>query len=176
MTRSNYIALNLEQTFITNIQNILDDVKNILNTNGYVFEKSNLSDLHMTLVFLGNILLTDKSNKLIKIDDKINYFTNNFNGLTLEFDQFDFFNSRNKNLIVMKFKCNDPNFIKNMILYKNSFVELGAKKENYFTPHITLGKIKSSQTNVNATDIKNILNVSTIKPATNIEINGCYLV
>ncbi len=79
----------------------------------------------------------------------------------------------------MKFKCDDPNFIKNMILYKNSFVELGAKKENYFTPHITLGKIKSNQTPVNATHIKNILNESTIKstnPATKIEINGCHLV
>lgn len=186
MPKINYIALNLKNEFIKNLSNIIDDMKILLNNNGYDFYPMSEDTLHMTLVFLGNILSKNTKAKMNKVEDKIKLFEQQFNNLVLEFDSFELFPTSKRNLIVAKFKLvntytnantntninNHQQFITDMISYKKSFVEIGAKEENYFTPHITLGKI---------TNLKPNNNISSLFPSfdstiSNINIDGCHLV
>lgn len=172
MPKINYLALNLENSFTTELKIICDNIQSILNSQGYDFIPMEQDDLHMTLVFLGSVLSQDRNNKMKEIVLNIVKFEEQFKDKTLEFDSFELFPSEKRNLIVAKFKCSSSTFIKDMILYKKSFTNIGAKEENYFTPHITLGKIQC---------VKSDNNIDTLfssfpTPSLRITINGCHLV
>lgn len=172
MPKINYIALNLEYEFIEQLKIICDDIKNILNVNGYDFIPMDKQNLHMTLVFLGSVLQVNRNNKIKIVENNILNFENQFNDKILEFDRFELFPTEKKNLIVAKFKCSDKKFISNMIFYKKTFTVLDAKEENYFTPHITLGKIPNIKPNNNIESLFTSFNFN----ISNININGCHLV
>lgn len=172
MPKISYLALNLEHDFTKEVKQVCDKIQEVLKEKGYEFIPMEQENLHMTLVFLGSILNTDRNNKIKEIVPKICKFEGDFNEKILEFDNFELFPNEKRNLVVAKFKCNDRNFVSDMIKFKKSFCAMGAKEENYFTPHITLGKIQN---------IKPDKKVSGLLPffpkiTSNIEINGCHLV
>jgi hypothetical protein len=76
----------------------------------------------------------------------------------MTFSKYELF-SQKKNLIVAHFSLHN-NIKKNIIKFKNSFVEYGAPYEDFYEPHITIGKIMNcnSNTKVDLSCIKNLDN------------------
>ncbi len=127
----------------------------------------------MTLVFFGSILNTNRENKMNFIESHIKLFEKKFSKYILEFDEYSLFPESKENLIVMKLKCTNSNFINDIIKYKQLFCSIGAPNENYFTPHITLGKLKKPKT----TSIWFQSFVKQIPIITsNVNITSCHLV
>jgi 2'-5' RNA ligase len=113
---------------------------------------------------------------MVICDNNFEYFKKYFSGNILEFDSFSLFGSH-QNLIVAKFKCvNSNDFINKMITFKRMFCQIGAKEENYFTPHITLGKINNfvpSEERINTINkiLSQITNITK-----SIVVDGCIMV
>lgn len=168
MPKNNFIALNIDNELLDEMYLKIQELKQKIGN----FSPYKKSDLHMTLCFLGTILKTDRNLKMIEITKNMESFSDQHSGKILVFDSFDIF----KNLIVVKFKCeeNPEKFVGDVIQFKQSFVNIGAKKENYFTPHITLGKIEG----LNRTDMKAYRElINSLSPInTKIMVNKCSLV
>lgn len=141
LSKNNYIAFDLEYDLLNQFYLIGQEISNKID----IFIPFNLDQLHMTVYFLGDLFVKIKTNKK-EIIDKINFDINNFEGINnLIFDSYELFGSKN-NLLVAKFKISKSDE-KKIIQFKQYFnITYGSKKhddiiENYFTPHITLGKI-----------------------------------
>lgn len=168
MPKTNFVALDLTHDFRNEIHQICVQIKEQIKD--YEFIPMDEENLHMTLCFLGSVLMENRKNKMLTIDCNGQIFANEFGGKILEFDQYSLFPDSKKNLIVAKFKCSDKNFIADMIKFKKMFCKIGAKEENYFTPHVTLGKIQGVKANANI-DLSSIPRI-----VSNIEITGCHMV
>jgi len=129
----------------------------------------------MTLCFLGQILNKGRKEKMVICDDNFRHFREYFSGNILEFDEFSLFGTH-QNIIVVKFKCkNNKNFIHKMIKFKKMFCQIGANEENYFTPHITLGKINNFNPNQQKVNMINKILSEVTKVTKTIIIDGCEL-
>ena len=147
MPKINFVALNLSYDFKSELHQICLKINDLIP--GYEFIPMEQENLHMTLAFLGGCLLQDRKRKMGIVNKNMEEFNLTFENKILEFDEFSLFPDTKKNLVVAKFKCRDKNFIKEMKKFKKLFCEIGAKEENYFTPHITLGKIQGVKANNN---------------------------
>lgn len=170
MGKINYIALDLEDNFIKNIYVFSLQLKNDLKNIGYELDIMEKHNLHMTLCFLGDCLKTNTKEKMCKVCENIRTFENNSSGNVLEYDSLDIFCS---NLLVIKFKCVTSDFIDKTTAFKHKFEKIGAKHENYFTPHITIGKIKHVKHDTNLQQIVNKLDVHFDDKIT---VSKCHLV
>ncbi len=138
--KNKYIKFDLPDTIISEIWEVGQEIATSLGTHFSPYEKQ---EIHMTVCFLGNLsknLGTDsnKKQKYIEIDQMIDDFNKvPVKGIT--FLEYQLFGQR-KNLLVAVFDMNKED--KDRILaFKQQFVRFGAPNENYFTPHITVGKI-----------------------------------
>lgn len=177
MGKPNFIALNLSKDFTEYIAAICEQIKiTLLEQTGFEFIPMEATSVHMTICFLGSVLETDRKNKTVIVNNEIENFSEQFAGKVLEFEEFSLFPDTKKNLIVAKFKCVDKkdNFCQNIIKFKKEFTKIGTNEENYFVPHITLGKIQNMS----------IKNINIVEPLLselprieqNIQITGCHLV
>ena len=99
-----------------------------------------LEQIHMTVCFFGELNKRIKTNKK-ETFEKLHLDINNFTGIgNLEFDSYQLFGSKN-NLIVAKFKISKSDEKKIIQFKQYCSKTYGAPDEDYFTPHITLGKI-----------------------------------
>ena len=150
MGKANFIALNMDDDIIEALYSAALSISERITTHS--FNPMNRSVLHMTICFLGGALGTDRKRKIAVIDSNIRDFSSLFGGAELEFDGYSLFPETKRNLIVAKFKCRDRNFIPNMITYKNSYLSIGAPKEDFFVAHITLGKLQAAHLNTEELD------------------------
>jgi 2'-5' RNA ligase len=153
MVKPNYIKLDLSEDTTMSLHDLTLSIKNMFDSTGNSFEPMDYNGLHMTLVFLGDIL---KKRGVMPIN--MTQFNNVLSdtpfcnkNLMLTSDKLCLF-GRHKNLVVLTFEC-DKEFIKSIINYKSSFVQFGAKEERYFTPHITLGKIMYKKDDIDLSTI-----------------------
>ena len=133
---NNYIAFDLDfntkNEFYLIAQEISSKIEN--------FSPFELDQIHMTVCFLGEL------NKKIKINkketfDKLQSEINNFAEIgNLIFNSFELFGSKN-NLIVAKFKMSKSDENKIIKFKQYCSKTYGAPDENFYVPHITLGKI-----------------------------------
>jgi|SaaInlStandDraft_6_1057023.scaffolds.fasta_scaffold17757_3 2'-5' RNA ligase len=170
-----YISLNLSEEFAEYVAEICLKIQKIIkNETGYEFNPMRKTGVHMTICFLGKIKKYGDLNMKF-IEEKKEEFSNKFDGITLEFDDYKIFSRGN--LIVAAFKCkniSNNKFVNDIIEYKNSFVNNGANEENYFTPHLTLGKIQNvpkKGPNFNFSDL--LKSAPVIQQS--ITIDGCHL-
>lgn len=177
MGKTNYIALKLDDDFVDTIYDICRMIRDKLN-NEHIgdFVPMDLENIHMTLCFFGHILSEDRKNKMTFVNKKITEFKTMFSGNVLSFDNYVVF-GRHKNLLVATFKCiNNPKFTDKMIEFKKMFCEIGAIEENYFTAHITLGKINNfNATEQNLTKINQLMS-EIDRITTNINVKECFLI
>jgi 2'-5' RNA ligase len=124
-----FIKLNLPQPLVNELKNIADTIDSI--------NPFDLDQMHMTIVFLGD---KKKLPNYKKSMEKINQLINNGPTISLTFSNYEIFGT-NGNLLVAKFliSSNDKHKI---IEFKKQFIEFGAPIEPFFSPHITIGKIK----------------------------------
>lgn len=174
MPKINFVALDLLDEHLDELTIISEDMQKMIKD--YEFIPMHHDCFHMTLVFLGSILEIKNERKrddiLFEIDTYQELFDDMFKNMVLEFDRYAMFPDSKKNLIVAKFKCRNKNFLPNMLKFKKMFCPMGAKEENFFTPHITMGKVKSLK---DPADIEKLL--KKFSPITqDIEIIGCHLV
>ena len=178
MGKPNYIALNLSFEYRSQISQISDQLQTtIKDTVNFDFTPMDTDSVHMTICFLGDILETNRKEKTNVLNNLIEQFSVQFGSSILQFESFELFPPNKKNLVVAVFRCQDKLFNKNIIEYKKKFIKIGAKEENYFTAHITLGKIQNfnmSDTN-NLSLTSNILKSFQNKP-NSITVSGCHLV
>ena len=133
---NNYIAFDLDYDIINQFYLISQEISTkIENFCPFEFEQ-----IHMTVCFLGELGKRIKINKK-ETFEKLNYDVINFDEIeNLIFDSYELFGSKN-NLIVAKFKISKSDE-KKIIQFKQYCSKIyGAPNEDYFTPHITLGKI-----------------------------------
>lgn len=145
MGKNNFVALSLKDDLVADAHRACLETFDKINEytdNKIKFLPMGKSDIHMTVCFLGQILNENRKEKMVICNNNFEYFRKHLNGNVLEFDKFSLFGTH-RNLIVAKFKCNNKKFIDKMIEFKRMFCQIGAKKEDYFTPHITIGKINN---------------------------------
>jgi 2'-5' RNA ligase len=159
---NNYIAFDLDSTITNQFYLIGQEISSkIDNFSPFEFEQ-----IHMTVCFLGELGKRIKTNKK-ETFEKLQLDIDNFTPIdNLVFDSYELFGSKN-NLIVAKFKISKSDEKKVIQFKQYCSSTYGAPDENYYTPHITLGKIlhynDSNPININK------LNIS--KPDTNIISN-----
>lgn len=132
-----YICFQLPDETIQEMYNVGKWIEE--NSQEYKFIPMDYNQVHMTVCFLGDLSKNLKDNKKAKMD-QIQTIINDFPEINqLTFSGYELFSIK-QNLIVAKF--NLPEKTKKQIIeFKKMFVEYGAPLENYFTPHITLGKL-----------------------------------
>jgi 2'-5' RNA ligase len=147
--KNKFIAFHLSDEILDDYYNVVESITSLM-PNFIPMERDNL---HMTVCYLGDIYrnLRQQKNILVKdkiseLENKINEFneTNKISGII--FDSFELF-SEKQNLIVAKFRfaSDKPNDKKQIIDLKKYFSEnFFAPNEDYFEPHITLGKISGA--------------------------------
>lgn len=156
---NNYVAFDLDFDVINQFYLISQEISTkIENFCPFEFEQ-----IHMTVCFLGELGKRIKTNKK-ETFEKLNLDINNFDGIgNLIFDSYELFGSKN-NLIVAKFKISKSDEKKIIQFKQYCSKSYGAPNENYYAPHITLGKILNYNEK-NPIDI-NKLNIS--KPIINV--------
>jgi 2'-5' RNA ligase len=134
--KNNYVAFQLDNTIIEQYYMIGQEINKTIDN----FSPFELDQIHMTVCFLGDL------SKKIKINGKkileqldISIKTQPETS-SLEFDSFELFGTKN-NLIVARFKISNKEREKIIQFKKYCSDNYGAPLEDYFTPHITLGKI-----------------------------------
>ena len=179
MGKNHFVSLSLKQDFVLDVHAVcleLQDKINECTNNQIKFLPMYKNDIHMTLCFLGQVLNDDRKTKTVICNNNFEHFKKYFGGNILEFDEFSLFGTH-QNLIVAKFKCvNDRNFTNKMIEFKRMFCQIGAKEENYFTPHITLGKINNFVPNQEKINTINKILLEITKIMKSIVIDSCILV
>jgi 2'-5' RNA ligase len=175
MGKPNYISLDLDYSFTEEVCNICLEIQQLIkNCTGHEFIPMEQHSLHMTLCFLGDSLQTDRKNKMKIVNEQIDNFSGLFSDQFLTFDRFSLFPETKKNLVVAIFKSNDPSFIQKMTTFKREFVRIGAKEEDFFVPHITLGKIQNMNLS-RAHELDNMLRQIPLI-GSRLDITGCSLV
>jgi len=143
--KPNYITFELNEES-TSISGLIDVIGTIAENHHIRFDPISPEQIHMTVVFLGNImkgmqkqqraLLMNVTNSLY-IDPAIAF---TFAGLELF--------GNHQNLLIAKFSTAKTN-IDTIISFKKKFECFGTRPEDFFVPHITLGKISSTSSEVN---------------------------
>jgi len=136
--KNKYIKFNLPENIIGEIY----ELGQLIKKDNEQFSPFEYNDIHMTVCYLGNLSKNlgsvNKKEKYIEIDELINNFNNNhINELT--FKGFELFGDK-KNLLVAIFDI-PKNECNRIINFKKQFVKYGAPQEEYYTPHITIGKL-----------------------------------
>ena len=157
-----YVAFDLDFDITNQFYVISQEISNKIDN----FCPFQLEQIHMTVCFLGELGKRIKTNKK-EIFEKLYLDIESFDGIgNLVFDSYELFGSKN-NLIVAKFKISKSDE-KKIIQFKQYCIKTYGSKniidEDYYTPHITLGKILYYD-KTNPLDI-NKLNIS--KPSINI--------
>ena len=149
--KPNYVKFYLDEPAIMDSLNSIITIADKINIR---FDPMEPQQLHMTVVFLGNIMkgmLKQDREELIKI---INNFDLGGDEL-FTFNGYEFFGNK-KNLLIAKYSAK-KSVINKIIEFKKKFYQYGAIDEDFFVPHITLGKISStSMTESFSTMITNI--------------------
>ena len=160
--KNKFIAFNLSDEIIDEYYSIAIQIAEQLPN----FVPMSREDIHMTVVYLGNIYNNFAQNK-ISAKEKMNLLNIKLAEETpisnLAFDDICLFTQK-QNLIVAKFKffTNTSSEYKQIINLKRFCSEnYFAPSEDFFEPHITLGKISGANDN----DRK--LFIETIKPSLN---------
>lgn len=174
--KNKFIAFNLNDEILDDYYKIAYELSFLI-PNFIPMERDNL---HMTVCYLGDIYRNLRQQKNILVKDKIIELENKINEIsetnkinTLIFDSFELFGEK-QNLVVAKFRFppNKSNDKKQIINLKKYFSEnFYAPNEDYFEPHITLGKISGandSHKKLFAEIIKPELNEPNIKVFTNL--------
>jgi 2'-5' RNA ligase len=172
MGKPNYISLDLDYTFTEEVCNVCLEIQQLIKSHEFIPMEQH--SLHMTLCFLGDSLQTDRKNKMKIVNEQMENFSGLFCDQFLTFDKFSLFPETKKNLVVAIFKSNDVSFIQKMTNFKREFVRIGAKEEDFFVPHITLGKIQ----NMNLSRAHKLDDMLRQIPliGSRIDITGCSLV
>jgi 2'-5' RNA ligase len=147
--KNKFIAFNLSDEILDNYHEIVCELSKLIPK----FVPMERDNLHMTVCYLGDIYRNLKQQKNILVKDKISELENKINEFNetnkvsgIIFDSFELF-SEKQNLIVAKFRfaSDKPNDKKRIIDMKKYFsTNYFAPNEDYFEPHITLGKISGA--------------------------------
>ena len=131
------------------------------------FKPMTKEDLHMTCIFLGKQLKKDHINTIDQIIKSYNLI-----GM-MKFSHIEFFPPNKKNLIVLRF-ITSKDVIKTIQKIKQSITEkLGYKIESdELIPHITLGKLLVTKTELSDIVSNNSLNHIKIDMSFNFSINN----
>ena len=143
--QNRYIEFDLPEILIDQIHEkclLIEKCYSNINLN---FIPMNKKNLHMTVCFLGELSKNIKNDKKSKIDELSHIIQNYPKVNGLEFVKYSLFSIKN-NLIVAEFKL-PQNQTKNIIRLKSEMEKYGSSHEQYFTPHITLGKIMNCKGN-----------------------------
>ena len=171
MGKSHFIALDLSEKFVDKVSETCQQISETIITHS--FDPMEKHVLHMTLCFLGGALSTNWKRKMVVLEDTMERFKLQFQGKVLEFDGYALFPETKRNLIVAKFRCVDRNFTPNVIEFKKSLTYIGVPEEDFFTAHLTLGKLRPAHINTDA--LEEFLNQ--LPPITaQINITGCHLI
>lgn len=131
-----YIGFDLEFEIINQFYLIGQEISTKID-NFCPFE---LEQIHMTVCFLGELGKKIKTNKKQTFEN-LHLDINNFSEISnLIFDSYELFGSKN-NLIVAKFKISKSDEKKIIQFKQYCSKTYGAPDEDYYTPHVTLGKI-----------------------------------
>jgi 2'-5' RNA ligase len=170
MGKTNFIALDLHPDFVNAVSETCQLITKDLIT--HTFNPMEWHVIHMTLCYLGGALGTDRKQKIAVVQRNIDHFSNQFQGVVLEFDGYCLFPETKRNLIVAKFKCVDREFTNRMIEFKKLFTAIGAQEEDFFVAHITLGKLGMAHVNTEALEVF----IKALPPInTRIHISSCHL-
>ncbi len=130
------------------MDNSLDQIVKSLELINLIAKESNINfdpmephQIHMTVVFLGNIMKGMQKQSRDKLIQTINSF-DLANDELFTFEGFDFFGNNN-NLLIAKFSVKKT-IINKIIEFKKQFTQFGAIQEDFFVPHITLGKVSTN--------------------------------
>ncbi len=134
---NNYVAFEfndeIKQEYFTISQEISTQIEN--------FVPFELDQIHMTVCFLGELGKKLKNNYKQSIN-QINEKLQNFDIInSIEFSHYELFGTKN-NLIVAIFKISNSEKNKLIELKKDFANKYDAPKEDFYVPHITLGKIQ----------------------------------
>ena len=136
VNKNNYIAFELDNTIIQQFYTIGQELNKVIE-NFCPFE---LEQIHMTVCFLGELSKKIKIDKRKTFDQLMECIQNQPEITSLEFDSFELFGTKN-NLIVAKFKISKKEQEKIIQFKKYCSENYQAPDEDYYIPHITLGKI-----------------------------------
>lgn len=116
------------------------NIEAVLSEEDVSMKSMDYDKIHMTIVFLGSAMKgmqKEVRKSVIRLID-----TFHCADAVLTLDHYELF-GREKNLLVACF-TGPPEFVECVIRHKSLYERYGAKKEDFFTPHITLGKIHST--------------------------------
>ena len=161
--KNKFIAFNLSDEILDDYHGIVCQISSVMPK----FSPMTRDNLHMTVCFLGDVyrnlkqLNTPIKEKITELMNKINEINESSKISNIIFDSFELFGEK-QNLIVAKFRFINANDKKKIINLKQYFsTNFFAPNENYFEPHITLGKI------LGANDSDKKIFLETIKPKLN---------
>lgn len=146
-----YIAFELNSEIVEEFYNIGQNISTQINN----FSPFEIDQIHMTVCFLGELFKKIKTNKKEILENLLNEIKNYPQIKTLVFDCYELFGNKN-NLIVAKFKMSkseEKNIIELKKYYSSKF---NVPLEDFYVPHITLGKIlnMSEKNKINLNNIK----------------------
>jgi len=165
MPNSNsYVAFDLT----ADIQEQFYDISNQFASKIENFKPFEKEQIHMTVCFLGELSKKIPKDKKQTIE-KLNVDIKNFEPInSLKFVGYELFGPKN-NLIVARFSMCKTEEAK-IIKFKSDCTEkYGAPNENFYVPHITLGKIQfaneTNTVNISKLNVPNpeITNISSVK-------------
>jgi 2'-5' RNA ligase len=143
MNKNRYVKFNLSVDIQKEYANIAKQIESLIISEGFEYSPMDLEQIHMTVCYLGNLqqnlnkIKSNTKNKLVELDEKLNKLPPID---SIEFDRFEIFGSK-QNLIIAKFKISDSDK-KKIIEFKKDMTEnFFAPDENFYIPHITLGKV-----------------------------------
>jgi len=137
--KNRYIKFDLPDSIVTEVHAIGQFIKE----SHEHFSPYEYNEIHMTVCFLGNLSKNLGSNDKKQKYDEIDHLIATFNKVPvsgLTFKSYQLFGA-NKNLLVATFDMSKADRDR-IIAFKQQFVLFGAPAENYFTPHITIGKLQ----------------------------------
>jgi 2'-5' RNA ligase len=147
--KNKFIAFNLSEEILDDYYNIVYKILELMPK----FIPMERDNLHMTVCYLGDVYRNLRQQKNILIKDKMSELDNKINELNetskisgIIFHSFELFGEK-QNLVVAKFcfSPNNSNDKKRIIDLKKYFsTNYFAPNEDYFEPHITLGKISGA--------------------------------
>lgn len=140
--KNNYIAFDLDFETINDFYKISQELSQKINN----FVPFELEQIHMTVCFLGELGKKIKTNKKQVFENLLFDINSQDMISTLQFDSIKLFGTKN-NLVVAKFTISKKEEKKIIEFKKYCSNNYFAPDENYYTPHITLGKILYSSEN-----------------------------
>lgn len=143
--KPNYIKFQLdEDSLLPSLVEVLFRITAFAAEHHLRFDAMPAHQLHMTVVFLGDIMKGMKKTDREALTVEVNRFDLKESVGLLTFESFEFF-GKHQNLLIAKFSTSEA-VTKQIIAFKKQFVQFGAIEEDFFLPHITLGKLSSIAT------------------------------